>query len=153
MPSSLISRTSSSDSGDPMSWPDVLQELIDEFSDIDDAMERLEILFELAAEVDELPVAEWTEANRIHGCQSEAHIECSLEDGGFRMRGGADAQIVQGLMTITQRAVNGRPAAEVAGLEPTFIEAMGLKASLTPSRSNGFLNMFKRVREEAEALA
>ena len=68
------------------------------------------------------------------------------------MRGGADAQIVQGLMAITCLAVNGRPAKEVAELEPTFVDEMGIKASLTPSRSNGFLNMFKRVQEEARLL-
>ena len=68
------------------------------------------------------------------------------------MRGGADAQIVQGLMAITCLAVNGRPPLEVAEMEPTFVDEMGIKASLTPSRSTGFLNMFKRVQDEARSL-
>jgi cysteine desulfuration protein SufE len=110
------------------------------------------MLFEWATEVNELPLDEWNDDNMIHGCQSQAHVECHLEDGQFFMRGGADAQIVQGLMAITCLAVNGRPPAEVVALEPTFVDEMGLKASLTPSRSNGFLNMFKRVQEEASSL-
>ncbi|MDP6900012.1 MAG: SufE family protein [Candidatus Thalassarchaeaceae archaeon] len=134
-------------------WPKPLQDIIEEFVDVFDPMERYEMLFELASEVNELPVDEWNEGNRIHGCQSEAHVECSLQDGLFFMRGGADAQIVQGLMAITCLAVNGRAPKEVANLEPTFIEQMNLKASLTPSRSNGFLNMFKRIKDEATLLS
>ena len=135
-----------------MTWPDALQAAIDEFVDVFDPMERYEMLFEWASEVNELPVEEWNDGNIIQGCQSQAHVMCHLEDGLFYMRGGADAQIVQGLMAITCLAVNGRPAAEVVALEPTFVDEMGIKASLTPSRSNGFLNMFKRVQEEASSL-
>ncbi|MDE0708261.1 MAG: SufE family protein [Candidatus Poseidoniales archaeon] len=136
-----------------MTWPQALQVAIDEFSDVFDPMERYEMLFEWASEVNQLPIDEWNDDNRIHGCQSQAHVLCHLEDGLFYMRGGADAQIVQGLMAITCLAVNGRPPQEVAEIEPTFVDEMGLKASLTPSRSNGFLNMFKRVQGEARSLA
>ena len=135
-----------------MTWPEALQAAIDEFADVFDPMERYEMLFEWAAEVNELPEAEWNDENMIHGCQSQAHVMCHLDGGQFYMRGGADAQIVQGLMAITCLAVNGRPPEEVAELEPTFVDEMGLKASLTPSRSNGFLNMFKRVQDEARSL-
>ena len=135
------------------SWPDGLQEAIDEFADVFDPMERYEMLFDWASRADVLTSEEWNEANRIHGCQSQAHVECELDDSGaFRMRGGADARIVQGLMAITCLAVNGLPPAEVVDFSPAFIEEMGLKASLTPSRSNGFLNMFERVRSEAARL-
>ena len=68
------------------------------------------------------------------------------------MRGGADAQIVQGLMSVTAMAVNGMSPEEVANMEPAYAEAMGIQSSLTPSRANGFLNMFKRVREDASKL-
>ena len=121
-----------------MTWPQALQAAINEFADVFDPMERYEMLFEWATEVNELPMDEWNDANMIHGCQSQAHVECHLEDGQFFMRGGADAQIVQGLMAITCLAVNGRPPTEVVEMEPTFVDEMGLKASLTPSRSNGF---------------
>ena len=128
-----------------MTWPQALQEAIDQFADVFDPMERYEMLFEWSSDVNELPVDEWNDANMIHGCQSQAHVMCHLEEGLFYMRGGADAQIVQGLMAITCLAVNGRPPEEVVEIEPTFVDEMGLKASLTPSRSNGFLNMFNRA--------
>ncbi len=78
-----------------MTWPEALQAAIDEFADVFDPMERYEMLFEWAAEVNELPEAEWNDANMIHGCQSQAHVMCHLDDGRFYMRGGADAQIRQ----------------------------------------------------------
>ena len=100
-----------------------------------------------------LPQEEWNDGNQVHGCQSRAHIICSVdENGGFLLRGGADAQIVQGLMAVTAIAVNGMNPSEVAEMEPDYAEAMGIRSSLTPSRANGFLNMFKRVCEEAVLL-
>ena len=74
------------------------------------------------------------------------------DEGGFVLRGGADAQIVQGLMAVTAMAVNGMDPSKVAQMEPDYAEAMGIRSSLTPSRTNGFLNMFRRVREEAAIL-
>ena len=101
-----------------------------------------------------LPPEEWEESNQVHGCQSRAHVICSLdEEGGFILRGGADAQIVQGLMAVTAIAVNGMNPSEVETLPPDFADAMGIRSSLTPSRANGFLNMFNRVREEAGKLS
>ena len=68
------------------------------------------------------------------------------------MRGGADAQIVQGLMSVTAMAVNGMNPEEVSTMSPDYADAMGIRNSLTPSRANGFLNMFERVRSEAERM-
>jgi cysteine desulfuration protein SufE len=118
-------------------------------------MERYELLFEYAKKhPSPLPLDEWDEGNQVLGCQSRAHVKCSLDENGlFLLRAGADAQIVQGLMAITAIAVNGQSASEVSKLTPQYVEEMGLKSSLTPSRANGFLNMFKRVVSEAEILA
>ena len=71
----------------------------------------------------------------------------------FVLRGGADAQIVQGLMAITSIAVNGMTPSYVSEMSPDFAEEMGIRSSLTPSRANGFLNMFKRVKDEAAILS
>jgi len=65
------------------------------------------------------------------------------------MRGGADAQIVQGLMAITALAVNGMSPEYVSQMSPNYANEMGIQSSLTPSRANGFLNMFRRIQEEA----
>lgn len=135
-------------------WPAHLDDVVEEFQECFDAMERYELLFEYAKRhPTPLPVEEWTDDNQIHGCQSRAHVICYVDgEGGFVLRGGADAQIVQGLMAVTAMAVNGMNPAEVADLEPDYADSMGIRSSLTPSRANGFLNMFKRVREEAALL-
>ena len=135
-------------------WPESLQLVIEEFSDVFDAMERYEMLYEFASECDPLSEDLWCEETRVHGCQSEAHIICSLnDDGTFKMIGSADAQIVQGLMAIAQKAVNGLPPSDVADFPVTFTRELGLMDSLSPNRANGFLNMLTRVRQDARKLA
>jgi len=135
-------------------WPEHLDPVVVEFADCFDSMERYELLFEYAKKhPTPLPPEEWDESNQVHGCQSRAHVVCSIDESGkFLMRGGADAQIVQGLMCVTAMAVNGMPPEKVAEMEPNYADAMGIRNSLTPSRANGFLNMFERVRSEAERM-
>ena len=136
-------------------WPEHLDQIVEEFSACFDSMERYELLFQYAKNnPSPLPQEEWDEENQVHGCQSRAHVSCSLDpEGNFILRGGADAQIVQGLMAITSIAVNGMQPSIVSELTPIFAEEMGIRSSLTPSRANGFLNMFKRVKEEAGILS
>ena len=74
-----------------MTYPEALQELVEEFQDVPDKRERLEMLFELAEEVLELPTEEWSDATRVRGCQSEAHVRVSIEDGLVNFLGAADA--------------------------------------------------------------
>ena len=135
-------------------WPEHLDAVVEEFKACFDAMERYELLFEYAKKnPSPLPEAEWTDENQVQGCQSRAHVICLVDSNGhFQMRGGADAQIVQGLISVTAMAVNGLSSSEVAQLSPDYVEEMGIRNSLTPSRANGFLNMFERVRSEAENL-
>tara|TARA_B100000700_G_scaffold314666_1_gene401560 strand:+ start:6894 stop:7325 length:432 start_codon:yes stop_codon:yes gene_type:complete len=141
--------------GEVRLWPEHLDEVVEEFQACFDSMERYELLFEYAKRnPSPLPPEEWNDDNQVHGCQSRAHVTCFVdEQGGFQMRGGADAQIVQGLMSVTAMAVNGMNPQEVASMEPDYAEAMGVQSSLTPSRANGFLNMFKRVKEDASKLS
>ena len=135
-------------------WPEHLGPVVEEFEGCFDSMERYELLFEYAKKhPSPLPPEEWNDANQVHGCQSRAHVECIRDESGkFLMRGGADAQIVQGLMSVTAMAVNGMKPEEVSTMSPDYADAMGIRNSLTPSRANGFLNMFERVRSEAERM-
>ena len=135
-------------------WPEHLGPVVEEFEGCFDSMERYELLFEYAKKhPSPLPPEEWNDANQVHGCQSRAHVECIRDESGkFLMRGGADAQIVQGLMSVTAMAVNGMNPEEVSTMSPDYADAMVIRNSLTPSRANGFLNMFERVRSEAERM-
>jgi cysteine desulfuration protein SufE len=131
-----------------MTYPTALQELIEEFQEVDDKRERLEMLFELADEVVELPQNEWSDATRVRGCQSEAHVRVAFEEGLVHLLGAADAKMVQGLMGILSIALDGLTPAQAVLIPPQFAEDMGLTNTLTPSRSNGFRNMYDKVMNE-----
>ena len=131
-----------------MNYSSELSELIEEFQEIEDKMERLEMVFDLADEVNLLPIAQWSEATRVHGCQSEAHVKVELVDSNVNFQSGADSKLVQGLMGILTMAIHGINADEVLTLTPDFATEMGILNSLSPSRSNGFRNMFDKVMSE-----
>jgi sulfur transfer protein SufE len=131
-----------------MTYPAALQELVEEFQAIEDKRERLEVLFELADEVMELPHDQWTDDTRVRGCQSEAHVLVSVEDGLIQFLAAADAKLVQGLMGVLTIAIQGLTPAQAVLIPPTFAEEMGLLNSLTPSRSNGFRNMYDKVMND-----
>ena len=130
-------------------WPENLQELINDFNEALDQMERYEMLFELAEEIDELDHSEWSNQTRVVGCQSEAHIALEFGTNGFHLRGSSDSQIIQGLMAVTAIALEGLTPEEVTGFSPSFASEMKVLETLTPNRANGFLNMFLRIQDEA----
>ena len=132
-------------------YPEALQELIEEFKEVADKRERLEMVFELADEIMLLPTEEWTDDTRIRGCQSEAHVRIAVEDGLVHMVGAADAKLVQGLMGVLSIALEGLAPAQAVLVPVDFAEEMGLLNSLTPSRSNGFRNMYDKVMIEIRA--
>ena len=131
-----------------MNYSAELSELIEEFQEIDDKMERLEMVFDLADEVNLLPIDQWSETTRVHGCQSEAHVKVGLVDSNVNFQAGADSKLVQGLMGILTMAIHGISADEVLTLTPDFATEMGILNSLSPSRSNGFRNMFDKVMND-----
>ena len=109
-----------------MTYPEALIELIDDFQSIDDKMERLEYVFDLASEVNELPVAQWSEETRIHGCQSEAHVLLEIRDGKVSLKSGADSKLVQGLMGILTIAMDNLDTEEAKKITPDFAVDMGI---------------------------
>jgi len=124
---------------------EALAEILEEFEAIEDRTQRFELLFDLADDVTELPTDEWSEGNRVKGCQSQAHIDVRVEDGLVHLRGGADARIVQGLMGLLSLGMNGQTVDVARQVTLDLVEATGLLNSLTPSRSNGFRTMYDMV--------
>ncbi len=124
---------------------EALAEVLEEFEAIEDRTQRFELLFDLADDVTELPTDEWSEGNRVKGCQSQAHIDVRVEDGLVHLRGGADARIVQGLMGLLSLGMNGQTVDVARQVTLDIVEATGLLNSLTPSRSNGFRTMYDMV--------
>lgn len=133
-----------------MTWPASIQEIIEEFQEIEDQFERLEVLMDFSSEVDELPVDDWSDENLVKGCQSIAHIEVEIREDKVWMKAAADAKMVQGLQGILSIAVNGSTPQSVLELTPAFAEEAGILVSLTPSRSNGFRTMFDMVQSRVK---
>ena len=133
-----------------MTYPTHLAELIEDFQSIEDRMERLEYVFDLASEVNELPADDWNDSTRIQGCQSEAHVRVDVVENNVRLYSGADSKLVQGLMGILTIAIDDQPLDNALTLTPDFAVEMGILNSLSPSRSNGFRNMFDKVMSDLQ---
>tara|TARA_B100000900_G_scaffold146770_1_gene124473 strand:+ start:17346 stop:17756 length:411 start_codon:yes stop_codon:yes gene_type:complete len=127
-----------------------IQDLIEEFQEVEDKMERLEMVFELSEEVDFLDIEFWNDSTRVRGCQSEAHVKVSIENEEIIFKAGADSKLVQGLMGILTIALRDISPTEALELTPEFASDLGVLNSLSPSRSNGFRNMFDKVMKEIE---
>ena len=127
-----------------------LEDLIEEFQEVDDKMERLEMVFELSEEVNFLDVEHWNDSTRVRGCQSEAHVIVTIEQEKIIFKAGADSKLVQGLMGILTIALRDITPTQALELTPEFASDMGVLNSLSPSRSNGFRNMFDKVTMEIE---
>ena len=125
-----------------------LEDLIEEFQEVDDKMERLEMVFELSEEVNFLDVEHWNDSTRVRGCQSEAHVIVTIEQEKIIFKAGADSKLVQGLMGILTIALRDITPTQALELTPEFASDMGVLNSLSPSRSNGFRNMFDKVMNE-----
>jgi|TARA_B110000881_G_scaffold217091_1_gene233880 cysteine desulfuration protein SufE len=135
-----------------MSWNPALQEIIDEFVDIDDQFEKLEVLIEFADQVNHLPLEEWSDDNLVKGCQSIAHLQVEIREGTIFLMAAADAKLVQGLQGILTVAVQGLSPQNALELTPDFAVEMGLLNTLTPSRSNGFRNMFDTIQTKIKEM-
>ncbi len=134
-----------------MTIEQVQKEIIDEFSAYSDWMDKYGYLIELGNELVELDPKEKTDQNLIKGCQSRVWLVAEINDGKIYFRGESDAVIVKGLVALLLRVVSGRTPAELIENNLHFIDDLGLKQHLSPTRSNGLLAMVKQIRLYAVA--
>lgn len=134
-----------------MTINEIQDEIIEEFCELDDWMDRYQLLIELGEEQEPLPEADKTEQNLIDGCQSRVWIVCEEHDGVLDFRAESDALIVKGIVSLVIRAVTHHTPQEILDNELYFIERIGLTEHLSPTRSNGLLAMIKQVRMYALA--
>lgn len=137
-----------------MTINEIQDEIIEEFSEIEDWMDRYQLIIDLGEEGDVLPASEKNESNLIDGCQSRVWIVCDQQaDGTLVFRGESDALIVKGLVCLLLRVVNGHTPEEIRDSDLYFIPKIGLAENLSPTRSNGLLAMIKRIKAYAVALS
>ena len=126
-------------------------EVIEEFSDFTDWMDKYQLLIDLGNEQQPLDQKYKTEDNLIDGCQSRVWLQADYRDGRIFFTAESDALIVKGIIALLIRVLSGHTPQEILDADLYFIDRIGLKDHLSPTRSNGLLAMVKQIRVYALA--
>lgn len=126
-------------------------EVIEEFSDFTDWMDKYQLLIDLGNEQEPLDDKYKTESNLIDGCQSRIWLQADYVDGKIIFTAESDALIVKGIIALLIRVLSGHTPQEILAADLYFIDKIGLKEHLSPTRSNGLLAMVKQIRMYALA--
>ena len=125
--------------------------VIEEFSAFDDWMDKYALLIDLGNSLPPLEEKYKTESNLIEGCQSRVWLQADYEDGKIIFKGESDAVIVKGIVSLLINVLSGHTPQEILDTDLYFIEQIGLKEHLSPTRSNGLVAMVKQMRMYAPA--
>ena len=134
-----------------MTINEIQDEVIEEFADFDDWMDKYQMLIDLGNDLGTLDEKYKTEQNLIDGCQSRVWLQCDYVDGKLVFRAESDALIVKGIIALLIRVISGHTPEEIRDADLYFIEKIGLKDHLSPTRSNGLLAMVKQIKAYAVA--
>ena len=126
-------------------------QIIDEFSVFDDWMDKYALLIDLGNSLPPLDERYKTESNLIEGCQSRVWLQADYVDGKIIFQGESDAVIVKGIVSLLIQILSGHTPQEIIDADLYFIERVGLKEHLSPTRSNGLVAMVKQMRLYAVA--
>lgn len=136
-----------------MTINEIQDEIIDEFSGFDDWMDKYQLLIDLGNEQEPLDEKYKVESNLIDGCQSRVWLQADYVDGKINFTAESDALIVKGIVALLIRVLSGHTPQEILDADLYFIEKIGLKEHLSPTRSNGLLAMVKQMRVYALAFS
>ena len=126
------------------------EEIIEEFNSFDDWMDRYQLLIDLGSEQPPLEEQYKSDDNLIEGCQSRVWLQADLmPDGTVRFLAESDALIVKGIVSLLVKVYSGHTPDEILDNEPYFVEAIGLKEHLSPTRSNGLRAMIQQMKLDA----
>ena len=134
-----------------MTIDELQNEVVEEFSDFTDWMDKYQLLIDLGSDMEPLEEKYKTEDNLINGCQSRVWIHADYHDGLLTFKAESDALIVKGLIALLLRVLSGHTPQEILDADLFFIDSIGLRDHLSPTRSNGLLAMVKQIRAYALA--
>ena len=129
-----------------MTINEIQDEIIEEFQDFDDWMDRYQLLIDMGGEQPALPAEYKTEQNLIDGCQSRVWLQADMVDGKVRFQAESDALIVKGIVALLVRVFDGQTPQDILSSDLYFIDRIGLTEHLSPTRSNGLLAMLKQMK-------
>lgn len=136
-----------------MTINEIQDEIIDEFNDCADWMDKYQLLIDLGSEQEPIEEKYKTESNLIEGCQSRVWLQADFIDGKIHFQAESDALIVKGIIALLIRVLNDRMPQEILEADLYFIDRIGLREHLSPTRGNGLLAMVKQLRMYALAFA
>ena len=134
-----------------MSINEIQNQIIEEFSMVDDWMDKYQMLIELGNSLEPLDEKYKTPQNIIEGCQSRVWLQADYNDGIIHFSGESDAVIVKGLVSLLIQVLSDHTPDEILNCDLYFIEKIGLREHLSPTRSNGLLSMVKQMKVYALA--
>ena len=137
----------------PATGSPALDAVVERLASTADPKRRYEYVLWLAKKLEPLPEEFRNDAFKVKGCVSQVYVVGQLIDGKLHWQGDSDAAITKGLLALLIQGLEGLSPQQAAAIDPSFIAATGLQASLTPSRANGFLNILKLMQAQARALA
>ncbi len=132
-----------------MTTPAKLNRIVEKLQRASSPRKRHEVLLSYAKRLPELPESAKIPDNKVPGCTSQVFLISDLEAGQVRYQGDSDSQLVKGLVALLIEGLNDLPPEEILEVTPEFIERSGLQVSLTPSRANGFYNVFRKMQQLA----
>ena len=130
-----------------------LDQIVQRLAGTADPRRRYEYVLWLAKKLEPLPEEFRNDAFKVKGCVSQVYVVGQLRDGKLHWQGDSDAAITKGLLALLIEGMEGLTPAQACAIDPAFIAATGLQASLTPSRANGFLNILRMMQSQAQVLA
>ena len=134
-----------------MTINEIQDEVIEEFQDFDDWMDKYQLLIDLGNEQKPLEEKYKTEDNLIDGCQSRVWLQAEMRNGLLHLEAESDALIVKGIVALLIRVLSDHTPQDILDADLYFIEQIGLKEHLSPTRANGLLAMIKKIRTYAVA--
>jgi len=134
-----------------MTINELQDKVVEEFSELTDWMDKYQMLIELGNELEPLDEKYKTEKNIIDGCQSRVWLQCDIVDGKLVFTADSDALITKGIIALLIRVISNHTPQEIIDAEFYFIDRIGLRQHLSPTRSNGLLSMVKQIKAYALA--
>lgn len=125
------------------------QEVIDDFSVYEEWLDKYEYLIELGKSLEPFPEEKKTEDRLIKGCQSRVWLDCEKRDGRLWFTADSDAIITKGIISLLIDVYSGCTPEEIAGDDFAFLEEIGLRENLSPTRANGLVSMIETIKKNA----
>lgn len=133
--------------------PEIENEIIEEFSFFDNWEEKYEYIIDFGKSLKPMDTQYKTEENKVAGCVSQVWLRSDFKEGRITFDADSDAIITKGLVGLLVKVLSGQKPGDVANAELAFIDKIGMKEHLSPTRSNGLVNMIKHMKRAAAAYA